>query len=330
MRPPQPDINRLPCGLLSLRADGGILWVNCTLAHWLDYTPDELTGAHIDELLSPAARMFYLTSLLPLLQHHGHASEIYLRLRNRNGADMPMLINGDVTEGPDGDVRYDLCVMAIHKRHVFEEQLLTARQTAEQAVAEQERAYAELELARQALEEKQEELLALNCRLEHMATTDALTGLANRRVFEQALDHQLAVLNRHQTPVSLVLIDVDHFKQINDTHGHPAGDKVLQAVASTLAANIREIDTAARVGGEEFAIIMPDTRQASAAAVGDRLLQRVAALDDTPAQVTISIGVAEAMAGEDISDVFGRADDALYEAKSGGRNRLCQASAGGQ
>lgn len=325
MPPVLPDIDRLPCGLLSVQSDGTILWINQTLANWLEFRPEELAGAHIDELLSPAARMFYLTSLLPLLQLHGHASEIYLRLRNRNGADMPMLINGDVSEDTEGFPRYDLSVMAIHKRHVFEEQLLSARQTAELAVAQQEKAYAELEQARQALEQQQEELLKLNRKLEHMATTDGLTGLANRRVFEQALAHQLAVLSRHQTPVALVLIDVDHFKQINDTHGHPEGDKVLTAVAGALADDIREIDVAARVGGEEFAIIMPDTRQAEAAAVGDRLRRRIAGLTSTPAPVTISLGVAEAVRGEDVSSLFARTDNALYIAKNGGRNRLRKA-----
>ncbi|MGM0569347.1 GGDEF domain-containing protein [Marinobacter sp.] len=322
------DINQLPCGLLSLQTDGVILWINSTLARWLEFEPGELIGAHIDELLSPAARMFYLTSLLPLLQHQGHASEVYLRLRNRNGIDMPMLINGDVNDDK-GAVRYDLSVMAIHKRHVFEEQLLSARQTAEQAVAEQEKAYAELEQVRQALEAKQDELLALNRKLEHMATTDALTGLANRRVFERTLSHQLAVLKRNRRPVSLVLIDVDHFKKINDTHGHQDGDRALKAVASALTENIREIDVAARVGGEEFVIIMPDTHQAEAAEAGERLRERVAALTGTPAPVTISVGVAEAIPGEEASDLFGRADRALFEAKTGGRNQLFQAAAPG-
>lgn len=322
-----PDINRLPCGLLSLQQDGIITWANGTLAHWLEYEPRKLPGMHIDQLLSPAARMFYLTSLQPLLQHHGHASEVYLRLRSRHGADMPMLINGDVTEAAGGKTRYDLSVMAIHKRHVFEEQLLSARQMAEQAVAEQEKAYAELELARQALQEKQDELLALNCKLEHMAITDSLTGLANRRVFEQTLSHQLAVLERNQTPVSLVLMDVDHFKQVNDTHGHPVGDAVLQAVATTLKDNIREIDVAARIGGEEFVVIMPDTEQEEAVVVGERLRERIAAMTDTPTPVTVSSGVAEAVPAEDVSDVFVRADSALYQAKADGRNRLRKAAA---
>ncbi|MCK7542723.1 GGDEF domain-containing protein [Marinobacter bryozoorum] len=322
-----PDINRLPCGLLSLQQDGIITWANGTLAHWLEYEPRKLPGMRIDQLLSPAARMFYLTSLLPLLQHHGHASEVYLRLRSRHGADMPMLINGDVTEGAGGKTRYDLSVMAIHKRHVFEEQLLSARQMAEQAVAEQEKAYAELELARQSLQEKQDELLALNCKLEHMATTDSLTGLANRRVFEQTLSHQLAVLERNQTPVSLVLMDVDHFKQVNDTHGHPVGDAVLQAVATTLKDNIREIDVAARIGGEEFVVIMPDTELEEAVVVGERLRERIAAMTDTPTPVTVSSGVAEAVPAEDVSDVFVRADSALYQAKADGRNRLRKAAA---
>ncbi|NTV94961.1 MAG: GGDEF domain-containing protein [Thiobacillus sp.] len=132
---------------------------------------------------------------------------------------------------------------------------------------------------------------------------------------------------RYGTPLALAMLDLDHFKQINDTYGHDAGDLVLVRLAETLHQLMREVDVVARMGGEEFAVLMPDTQAEVAVQVADRLRQAVAEMAvETPAatlRCTASFGVSEFLPGDSrIQDVFVRADQALYRAKQAGRNRV--------
>lgn len=321
-------LDELPCGLMRVSEQGIVLHINQTLLEWLGYQRSELEQMHIDVLFSPATRMFYLTSILPLLQHQRTATEMYLRLKNSDGEEVPALLNGECQMVNGGKV-YDFALMAIQKRHLFEEQLLNARLTAEQAVLAQEQAFRELEDTRQALEDKQRQLMELNRQLEIMATTDPLTGLANRREFETALKAHLADWKRHNRPFTLALIDVDFFKQINDTFGHDQGDQVLADVAAVLSREARETDFVARIGGEEFAVLLAQTRQHEARPLADRLRQGVQnrTLDSFPGdtRVTISIGIAQASPDDTTTSLFSRTDQALYAAKNAGRNRTCEA-----
>ena len=116
----------------------------------------------------------------------------------------------------------------------------------------------------------------LNRQLSEMATTDALTGLNNRRMFDHSLQLELAIVERRETPLSLLVLDVDHFKRINDTHGHEVGDTVLVAIARVLGGCARVIDIVARVGGEEFAVILPNTDTEGALEVAERMRTAVA------------------------------------------------------
>ena len=164
---------------------------------------------------------------------------------------------------------------------------------------------------------------ALRGEVERLASTDALTGLANRRVFQNSLARELAVADRRGEPCGLVVLDVDHFKAVNDTHGHQAGDEVLRLVGWALAQEARETDVAARYGGEEFAVIVPSCSTAEAAAVGERLRAAViAACAAGPVPVTISAGVASYPAdAADGEALIAAADAGLYRAKRLGRNR---------
>jgi len=159
--------------------------------------------------------------------------------------------------------------------------------------------------------------------------TDGLTGLANRRRLDQDLPGALA---DGGVGVGFVMVDVDHFKHYNDTHGHPAGDAVLRTVADVLRASVREGDVVYRYGGEEFCVLLPDTTEREAAEVAERLRQAVEAspipgADQQPdGRVTVSVGLAMAAAA-DPSALTDRADKALYEAKHGGRNRVVVSSA---
>ena len=160
-------------------------------------------------------------------------------------------------------------------------------------------------------------------RLELSATTDALTGIGNRRVFDHELARELARANRSDEPVTLLLLDVDHFKRLNDTLGHVAGDEVLHALATALAEETRLGDTLARYGGEEFAVLLPGVTEEQAFETAERFRAVAASLDlDTP--VTVSVGAA--VSSPQLPDPLAlttAADAALYAAKRSGRNRVC-------
>lgn len=158
------------------------------------------------------------------------------------------------------------------------------------------------------------------------AATDGLTGIRNRRAFDERLDEELARAGRSGEPVSLLMLDIDHFKALNDDHGHQAGDDVLREIGAALAADCRTFDIPARYGGEEFAIILPRTDPRTALTVAERL-RGVVETADTSIPVTVSVGVATAVAGLDSPQaLIAAADGALYESKRAGRNRVTPAA----
>lgn len=168
----------------------------------------------------------------------------------------------------------------------------------------------------------------LEGRLEKEAHTDPLTGCANRRFYLELAEREVVRARRHPQDVSVLMLDLDHFKAFNDRHGHQVGDRVLQALVRTCQGILREGDTIGRLGGEEFAILLPETGWKRARDVADRLCLSIAAVEvpiegGAPLHFTASIGVATLRPDDpSISTVLGRADQALYEAKSAGRNRV--------
>jgi diguanylate cyclase (GGDEF)-like protein len=168
-------------------------------------------------------------------------------------------------------------------------------------------------------------------RTERLATTDGLTGLTNHRTFQERLEAQLAQAQRYGKRVSLILCDVDHFKLVNDTYGHPVGDEVLRGLARTLLKEARATDVVARYGGEEFAIVMPETDAAGAVVIAERIRDRVARLVfDTPQgplRVTISLGTATFPDdARTKAELVERTDGCLYHAKRHGRNQTVSAA----
>jgi diguanylate cyclase (GGDEF)-like protein len=166
--------------------------------------------------------------------------------------------------------------------------------------------------------------------LQSLAAIDPLTGLYNRRQFETLARAELARCQRYVRPCSFLMIDVDHFKVVNDTFGHQMGDWVLKMVANTLTAARRDADVVARFGGEEFVIMLPETTRDAAVMVAERIRSTVAAsalaVGDSRLSLTISVGVGETMAGlPGVEAVLRDADQALYDAKANGRNIVCVA-----
>lgn len=185
--------------------------------------------------------------------------------------------------------------------------------------------------------QRTEELRVANARLEQLASTDELTGLANARTFRERLEAAWAAARREHSSVSLIMLDVDHFKAYNDTFGHPAGDLCLRRIGAQLAASLYQAsDLAARYGGEEFAILLPGATERATALVAERVRTAVESLSiphpssPVAAQVTISAGCASASpaAGSSPEELIAAADTALYEAKRTGRNRVVAASVG--
>ncbi|MDQ3940271.1 MAG: sensor domain-containing diguanylate cyclase [Actinomycetota bacterium] len=155
-----------------------------------------------------------------------------------------------------------------------------------------------------------------------MADTDALTGIANRRTFETVLERELSRAKRHGEQLTLVLLDIDHFKKLNDVHGHQTGDEVLRQTGHTLAAGCRDFDTAARYGGEEFAVIMPSCSPVESLPAADRLRTSLSRMD-VPVAITASAGVATFPThASDLESLIKAADEALYESKRTGRDRV--------
>ena len=185
----------------------------------------------------------------------------------------------------------------------------------------------ELEASRavQAAQDRIERIGADLQAMKLIANRDALTGLLNRRAFLPLAKDALGDFRRVQRPLSVLMIDIDHFKRVNDRYGHPAGDVVIRKVGTIINDTIRTTDKVARFGGEEFVVLLNDNNAAGAAIIAERIRQTVASTvfeaDNDRLLATISIGIAEAEKFDtDIDRIIERADRALYEAKSRGRN----------
>ncbi len=205
------------------------------------------------------------------------------------------------------------------------QQLIASLSSKNQALLEMNR---ELEAK---IHERTHELAEANTRLAQLAVTDGLTGLYNHRHLHERLSLEVERSQRSGLPLSLLMLDVDHFKQFNDSYGHPAGDEVLRQVARVLNDARRANDVVARYGGEEFAVILVDTAKFTAAKVAERVRERIAAHDFTDAattagkgtNITVSLGVATFPDdGSDAEGLVRAADTALYAAKRAGRNRV--------
>ena len=186
----------------------------------------------------------------------------------------------------------------------------------------------ELKQAKEKAENFAQELKNANERLRDLAFKDGLTDLYNHRYFQDSLDHELSRAQRYKKPFSLIMLDIDKFKKINDKYGHPVGDIVLKDVSKTIKNTLRDCDIAARYGGEEFAIVLPETELKGAAMVAERLRKAVELLkitaNDFCIETTISVGVTSYLVSpgkKEKSEIISEADNALYYSKNNGRNK---------
>ncbi|QCO66850.2 diguanylate cyclase [Luteimonas yindakuii] len=271
-----------------VRADGERLYVSPSSAEMFGWSPAELLGSRWD-IVHPDDRAQQQQAMAEVLAT-GRARTDVFRVRHRDGHYVWIEAVSRRIPADDGGDSGDL--------------MLAARDISRRVAVEQ------------ALEESRREL-------ERLARADALTGLANRREFDARLAQALRRLQRHGTPVALLCMDIDHFKRINDGHGHACGDAVLQLFARRLCDAVRGTDLVARLGGDEFTILVEDAAPGSAEAVARKIVAASAQpvdVDATPLVVTTSIGIAYALEPVDAVTFMARADAALYAAKDAGRN----------
>ena len=173
------------------------------------------------------------------------------------------------------------------------------------------------------LKQKNEKIKKINRKFKKLSTTDSLTGLFNRREIQKILERIFEESKRYNQSFTIMLVDLDYFKRINDNHGHQTGDKVLQKISSILENNIRDVDNCGRWGGEEFLIVCPNTDNKSGIKLAERLRKIIAEASLNPAdKLTASFGIATYSGGEKLDRVIARADKYLYEAKENGRNKV--------
>ncbi len=188
---------------------------------------------------------------------------------------------------------------------------------------------AKLKISHSKLATANEQLLEFNKKLEKLAVTDSLTGLKNRRFVDDVLSSEVALYRRYGSPFSVLMIDIDHFKGINDKYGHCGGDQVLRVLSGILMKNSRTTDTVGRIGGEEFFMLLHGTTVAGAKIVAQRILEEARSPYDIEGiegiEITVSIGISGVDGSEDLAtpeQILDRSDKALYQAKQNGRNRI--------
>jgi diguanylate cyclase (GGDEF)-like protein len=281
-----------------------------------------------------------VTSSLPTEIQPGYTREIGSGIVGTVAATSKPLVVDDVADVPNyvetmPGARAEICVPICHKGKLVAILNLESTRVAEfhdrlplmETVADQiagaiasAHLYDELEAKTRALEEANAHLAKAIETLHRISTMDGLTNVANRRLFDDTLSLEWRRAARTRLPLSLLIVDIDHFKRFNDRHGHQAGDECLRLVAQTLQSAVhRAADLVARYGGEEFAVLLPDTPSEHAHQLAEQIRAGVEALGR---DVTVSIGVTTCVASGEVAEFVGAADAALYEAKRAGRNRV--------
>lgn len=314
-------LNEAPCGFLSMEKEGNIVEVNRTFLEWTGYTEEQLKNEHIERLLTVANKLIFHSYFYPNINLYGTISEFFIRLRHADGTNVAYLMNARRYER-NGETITDCILLTMAKRIDYELELRQTKAQLEDAYLEQEQVLAALKSLNEAIAQKQQELMEINAKLLEVSNTDKLTNIANRRYFQAKLEEYLQGFEKHDHAFSLCMIDIDYFKQVNDTYGHLTGDEVLKNLAAVVKKHLRPKDFLARYGGEEFVIILPDTDVSAAMQMAENLNKVVAHSDwGVVGHLTISIGVATCEERCTATSLVAKADEALYASKRNGRNR---------
>ncbi|MGV2962513.1 sensor domain-containing diguanylate cyclase [Paenibacillus sp. AGC30] len=319
------QLDLAPCGYFSISDSGVVQSMNQTMLTMLGYERDELIGQHIESTMSVSNKVFFHTYFYPYIQLYGHVDEMYFTFRTRDQQAVPVLLNG-VRQTRNGESVVDCVVVVMRKRIEHEKDILHTKTKLQELYQATQEANKELERLHEEYKIKEQALIKVNDQLETLASTDLLTGLKNRRFFQEKMLESLMMFQEKQRYFSLLVVDIDHFKSINDTYGHPIGDLVLGNLAGLLQTVSRSTDVVARYGGEEFVVILPDCEEEQAIGIAERYRSQVASADWGEYNITVSIGAATVVEEDTEQTLFQRADNALYASKTGGRNRVTHAT----
>ena len=288
----EPNLNDFFSGHLIVNKDRKITFCNAYVADLSEQTEASLSNTPISKLMTKASNIFIDSYIYPLLINESVAQEIQITWISQNGKKTPVIAN--IKLGVDGLSYWSVYTCANRDK----------LQNAWLKVNEQ-------------LEKQSEELFRL-------ATTDPLTGLLNRRELESQAKKIIHQADRNSSTFALLSIDVDFFKRVNDTYGHQVGDKVLIHLANVLTKERRINDLVARVGGEEFVLILPDIDKDNAILLAEKLRQTVEQEPIDNISITISIGlvVTDKNTKVDLDVLLKASDNALYQSKEAGRNRV--------
>ncbi|WNS42390.1 sensor domain-containing diguanylate cyclase [Paenibacillus sp. MMS20-IR301] len=318
-----------PCGYVAITHEGMITEMNQTFLDSMGYEREDLAGKHLESLMSKANRLVFHSYFYPNINLNGHVDELFLSLKDHNGQSIPYILNGRRYEN-EGIEIIDCVLVQMAKRMDYEQELRSAKKQIEEAYWEKDQALAKLKQLHTEIEQKQSELLELNAILVELSTTDKLTGLRNRRYFQEVLTEHIKRSDESGEPFSLLILDIDHFKRVNDTLGHPMGDHVLEQMGSLLSYHSREQDIAARYGGEEFVLLLPGINAPESIMIAENIRHEIEhAVWDTEiirvmGGITASLGVATFTGAdpEPEASLLHKADQALYASKEQGRNRV--------
>jgi len=315
------QLNYAPCGFLSITHEGIITEVNQTFLKWLGYEQADVLNKHIEFLMSTPNKLIFHSYFYPTINLHKCVEEFFISFKHLDGISNPYLLNARLyTE--DEMERIDCILVKMKKRIDYELELRSAKKQMEAAYIDKDRALAKLERIHLEIEQKQAELLEMNATLIELSVTDKLTGLKNRRFFQEKLEVQFAIFDETAKSFSLFILDIDHFKIVNDTFGHQVGDEVLVQLAQILKTQAPSEDMVARYGGEEFVVILPETEQDEAKEIAEYLRWAVEHAKWQTGKITVSIGIATATLKDSEATILKRADEALYVSKENGRNRV--------
>ena len=284
------SLDDFPTGLVvTTLEDRKIIFANQYFYHLSGYDAQNIE--FIGNVFTAASKIVIESFMMPMLLHQGRCEEIQLTLETQQLIRVPVLINA--------------CIVTKHNQMIYWK-ISTAQQ--------RDSLYQELVNLRNDLEERAE-------KLEVLSQTDELTALLNRRAFVSQSRALIKQCDRHQLLCAFMMLDIDHFKQVNDQHGHDIGDAVLRAIGVILRNNVREDDVLARIGGEEFAICLICDNTDAPIKFAEKLLASIRAQHIEGLSITMSIGIAMSYQAN-FEDLYKSADQMLYQAKHQGRNQL--------
>lgn len=283
-----PTLDNFQSGALITDKNRKIVYANTYFSYELNWDLGKLIGKCSDDLFTYSSKIFFESYLMPLLLHEKKCEEMQLTLFDGNGERIPILVSAKIDE--QGYIYWSL--FNATKRNKLFDELINARK--------------ELEIQAKALLS--------------MASTDELTGLMNRREVNLRAPELINRTKRYAHTTALLMVDIDHFKKINDSFGHLEGDRILKELGQRLQTFGRQTDLIARFGGEEFILLLPDTDVINSKLFAERLHKLISEINiNNP--ITVSIGITMTDGNQNLHDLTKQADIALYEAKNNGRNR---------